>query len=70
MIEQTYYENGIRIEKLKTVGHPLRLKSGSWGFLDIFEIPTENLGKSWREINRRSKKRTAPIKPSVDKTNT
>jgi len=69
-VEKTYKENGIQVQKLKTVGYPLRLRAGSWGFLDIFEIPTENLGKSWRDINRQSKKRTAPVKPAPNKTKT
>ena len=60
MIESVYYENGIKVERLKKVGKPLRLRS-LW-CIDLEEIPTNSDARSWKIINdqkRQSKKKDA-----------
>jgi hypothetical protein len=52
MIERTYIESGVQVTVLKTMGQPLRLKpNGGYGFIDMSEVPTDHMGKSWRELN-------------------
>lgn len=69
MIERTYIENGINITVFKKIGKPLRLSGlGHCSFIEIDEIPTENLGKSWKRLNDESKQAKAlDEKPIKDK---
>lgn len=68
--EGVYFEDGIKITKYPTVGRPLKIRLG-W-YVDIMEMPTENLGKSWRDINNESKNRNGvdgkPIATSKKET--